>query len=195
MSTNNGLGDLMEAYLDGDVRAYRRLDARLRPRLTSTVRRIVGGTDVADDLVQAALIRAHRARGRFAPPGGDPDAAVARWYAAIARNAALDHLRARGVKSKRERQIKTAAIQWAAQKQGEDTEALALETEARVLRKEELANAIAALPAPSRSVIEGRLRGETMSEISKRLGLHHGTVRVRAHRAYKALAAAANMAA
>ena len=195
MSKARGLADLMQAYLGGDEVAYRRLDARLRPSLIRAVRRIVGRSDIAEDLVQAALIRAHRARGRFDPPPGDPDAAVTRWYFAIARNAALDFLRAQGAQAKRDNHLRIAATQWAVHKQAEHPEALALQIEEQLRLESILDRAIGALPSASRGIIEGRLRGETLRAISERMGIHHGTARVRAHRAYKALATAANMAA
>jgi RNA polymerase sigma-70 factor (ECF subfamily) len=50
-------------------------------------------------------------------------------------------------------------------------------------------DAIARLPAGQREVVElHKLRGMSMAEVAERLRLREGAVRVRAHRAYKALA-------
>jgi RNA polymerase sigma-70 factor (ECF subfamily) len=49
--------------------------------------------------------------------------------------------------------------------------------------------AIAQLPATQREVVEmHKLRGMSMADIATRLQVREGAVRVRAHRAYKALA-------
>src|SRR5690606_27201146 len=50
----------------------------------------------ADDLVQATWLKAHLARTRFHVQGSSPDGAVQAWYFTIARNLAIDHLRAQG---------------------------------------------------------------------------------------------------
>jgi RNA polymerase sigma factor (sigma-70 family) len=50
--------------------------------------------------------------------------------------------------------------------------------------------ALAALPAGQREVVElHKLQGMSMAEVAERLAIREGAVRVRAHRAYKALAA------
>jgi RNA polymerase sigma-70 factor (ECF subfamily) len=61
------------------------------------------------------------------------------------------------------------------------------DTAAEITRR--VHEALAQLPAAQREVVElHKLAGLSMAEISERLQIREGAVRVRAHRAYKALA-------
>jgi RNA polymerase sigma-70 factor (ECF subfamily) len=184
---DRGLGRLMRGYVDGDRRAFTRLFDRLSPRLHAFLGRLVREDAAVDDLVQVTMLKAHLARERFAPTG-DPDGAVTAWYLAIARNVALDHLRQR---SRTERRTDTGAaervdaipdrdptVEQVAERDDEEAEIVARVREA-----------IAALPESQREVVElHKLRGMSMADVAARLQLREGAVRVRAHRAYKALA-------
>ena len=70
---------LMEAYVDGDERAFGQLHVALEPRLRARLSRLVRDAAVVDDLVQLTFLRAHAARDRFAaghggfPLVGTPD--------------------------------------------------------------------------------------------------------------------------
>jgi RNA polymerase sigma-70 factor (ECF subfamily) len=87
--------ELVQAYLDdGDQRAFSQLLARHQERIFGYLVGMVKDRDVANDLFQETLYRAiqamHRRRGSYESQG--------RWLAwtmRIARNAALDWLRAR----------------------------------------------------------------------------------------------------
>lgn len=185
-----GLHELMERYVDGDPSAFSRLHGRLRPRLRGLVRKLVQEEAAVDDLVQLTLLKAHLARDRFALQGGDPDGAVQAWYFAIGRNVAMDFLRER-YRGQR-RQADPAAPRDAVEQLPDgalDPEALGerLEHEAEIVAR--VREAIAQLPAGQREVVElHKLRGMSMAEVAKRLQVREGAVRVRAHRAYKALA-------
>lgn len=181
-----GLAELMERYLDGDKRAFARLHARLAPRLKRFLLERCHDEGASDDLLQLTLLKAHLARDRFAPQGGDPDGAVQGWYFAIARNVAMDHLR------ERYRAANRRAGDDATKDLADDAptaEALgeAVEGEREIVQQ--VREAIDALPAGQREVVElHKLRGMTMAEIAERLQVREGAVRVRAHRAYRALA-------
>jgi RNA polymerase sigma-70 factor (ECF subfamily) len=186
-----GLHDLMERYVDGDPLAFSRLHARLVPRLRGFLLKLVRDEAAVDDLVQLTLLKAHLARDRFAVPGGDPDGAVQAWYLAIGRNAAMDLLR------ERHRGQRRAATDGPSQ--GDAVDELpgpTLDPEQlgqRVEHEAEIAarvrEAIARLPPGQRDVVElHKLHGMSMAEIAARLAVREGAVRVRAHRAYKALA-------
>ncbi len=183
------LAVLMDAYLDGDERAFGQLHAALSPRLRGLLFKFVRDPATVEDLFQATLLKAHLARDGFCVRGVNPDAAVSAWYATIARNLALDHLRAQA----RDRRVHPhdrdhdpmadvpadlpSVEEWQIDR---DT---ASEITARVQ------TAVAALPASQREIVElHKLAGLSMAEIATRLNLREGTVRVRAHRAYKALA-------
>lgn len=180
----------MERYVDGDRRAFEELHAALTGRLRGFLLKLVHDEAACDDLLQLTLLKAHLARDRFKVPGGDPDGAVQAWYFAIARNVAMDFLRDRHRSKTREASSRDDVDPVGvlpdpsptAQEHGE-----AVEAEAIIV--EEVRAAIAQLPPKQREVVElHKLRGMSMADIASRLQVREGAIRVRAHRAYKALA-------
>ena len=188
-----GLSTLMERYLDGDQRAFSQLYHRLSPMVRAQVRSKISNRATAEDLVQATFLKAHGARGRYAAPeGSSPDRAVAVWYSTIARNATIDHLR----KLYRERAVRVEASSEsqlnmieASRDPAPDSESVAIERERQQSIATRIRRALAGLPASQREVVTmHKLEGKSMAEISEQLGVREGTLRVRAHRGYKALA-------
>jgi RNA polymerase sigma-70 factor (ECF subfamily) len=179
----------MERYVDGDRRAFELLHTALSGRLRGFLLKLVHDEAACDDLLQLTLLKAHLARDRFRVPGGDPDGAVQAWYFAIARNVAMDFLRDRHRTKKRSASGDDADPVGTlpdpsptAQEHGESVEA-----EQQIV--EEVRAAIAQLPPKQREVVElHKLRGMSMADIASRLQVREGAIRVRAHRAYKALA-------
>lgn len=190
---DQGLGALMRRYVDGDEQAFRDLHRRLEPRVRIWVGRKIREPEAARDIVQAVFIKAHLARERFVvADDADADRAVTVWYSAIARNAAIDAVR----KIYRRR---AHATQVGHEVTGElfervasdepDAEARISQAEGRAATRELVRDAVAQLPATQREVLElHKFQGLSMREISTRLSVREGTLRVRAHRAYKALA-------
>src|SRR3954451_3020679 len=82
--------DLVAAVRDGDDRAFEELFRRYHQRVTGYVARMVGCREHAEEITQEAFISALR-RLR------ETDQAIAfkAWIYGIARNGAIDHLRAR----------------------------------------------------------------------------------------------------
>jgi RNA polymerase sigma-70 factor, ECF subfamily len=190
MTATRGLAALMDRYLDGDGRAFVQLHALLTPRLRGLLTKLVRDVATAEDLLQATLLKAHLARDGFVLRGVDPDASVQAWYATIARNLALDHLRAQ-VRERRRRDDGTP----------DDDPIAALPTDLPSLEEwqvdrdtaaeiaQRVHTALDKLPAAQREIVElHKLVGLSMAEIATRLQIREGAVRVRAHRAYKALA-------
>lgn len=182
---------LMEAYVDGDERAFHHLHAALEPRLRARLGRLVRDAAVVDDLVQLTFLRAHAARDRFASLPERADRAVEGWYLAIARNVALDHLRHN---YRRDRRHETLIAKGdvagmgvpEAEPNAEELQ-LSLESDDQLSRR--VRAAIEQLPPGQREVVKlHKLRGMSMADIAQRLGVRPGALRVRAHRAYKALA-------
>ncbi len=181
---------LMERYVDGDPSAFSSLHTRLHPRLRGFLMKLVRDETAVDDLVQLTLLKAHLARERFALQGGDPDGAVQGWYFAISRNVAMDFLRDK-YRGERRRAggdedgdpvAELADAELNAEQLGEQ-----VERDAEIV--ERVREAIARLPPGQREVVElHKLRGMSMAKIAERLAVREGAVRVRAHRAYKALA-------
>ena len=192
-----GLHAMMDRYIDGDARAFTQLHAMMAPRLRGFLLRTVHDESIVDDLVQLTLLKAHIARDRFSLQGGDPDGAVQGWYFAICRNVAMDFLRTRYRGAKRLPPQGTAA--GGSTPAGDAIAELADESpnidELREATEEDEAivtrvrAAIARLPDSQREVVElHKLQGMSMAQISERLAVREGALRVRAHRAYKALA-------
>ena len=178
----------MERYIDGDKLAFARLHARLAPRLRGFLVKLTRDDAASDDLLQLTLLKAHLARERFAPAGGDPDGAVQGWYFAIARNVAMDHLRTRYRAGENQDDASESALSEVSDDAASPEEARASAQNEQAI-VEQVREAIAALPAGQREVVElHKLRGMSMAEVAARLQVREGAVRVRAHRAYRALA-------
>ncbi|PRQ06602.1 RNA polymerase sigma factor [Enhygromyxa salina] len=187
-----GLSTLMDSYLDGDQQAFTQLYQRLSPAVRAQIRSKISNPATAEDLLQTAFMKAHGARERFAAPAGaNPDRAVAVWYSTIARNATIDHLR----KIYRERAVKldtagddTSDLLDSLRDPSLDIEAVAVEQERQLGIAARIRQALAGLPATQREVVTlHKIEGKSMAEISTELGVREGTLRVRAHRGYKAL--------
>ncbi len=178
-----GLYALMDRYIDGDKAAFAALHAALDPRLRSFLRRIVRDSAAADDLVQATWLRAHLARERFEARGPRVDGAVVAWFYTIARNLALDHVRARA------RARVQAGVRDDVADEMPTVEEERVGSEEAYALKTRLHAALARLPEGQREIVEmHKLRGMTMAEVAAELRIREGTARVRAHRAYVALA-------
>ncbi|WP_205698500.1 RNA polymerase sigma factor [Conexibacter sp. SYSU D00693] len=85
---------LVAAFRGGDEAAFEQLDARYRPQLTRFAGKVLrqAGPDLAEDVVQEALWRAHRALRR-----DDRPMQLRPWLYRLVRNCCLDELgRVRG---------------------------------------------------------------------------------------------------
>ena len=186
-----GLHGLMERYVDGDQEAFVGLHQRLEPRVRSRLGRMLRDEALVEDLVQQTFMRAHQARTRYAPGEGPADKGVEGWYLAIARNVALDYLRHTYRRDRRHAKLiargEVEGMGAPAERPNPEDARIAEESaneRARMVR-----TAIDRLPATQREVVQlHKLRGLSMAEIGDRLGVRPGALRVRAHRAYKALA-------
>lgn len=190
-STNTGLHTLMDRYIDGDERAFAALHTQLLPRIRARVARMIRDPALIEDLTQQAFLRAHQARHRFESAGGSADRAVEAWYLAIARNAALDYLRQQ---YRRDRRHETLAARGQVEGMGvpealPTPEELEAERERSDVTRKRVQAAIEQLPPGQAEVVRlHKLSGLSMAEISERLRVRPGALRVRAHRAYRALA-------
>lgn len=177
------LDGAIDRYARGDDAAFHELYRRGAPRVRGFLLRLSGDRSLADDLVQEAFLRVHRARGSF-----EPGAAALPWIFAIARNAFLDHTR--------QAHVRRAA--------GDSKEATAALTEREapldtkgdeaLVAREMLAvvgATLARLPERQREAfVLIRFEGMSVSEAAQVLGATQGAVKIRAFRAYEALRAA-----
>lgn len=176
--------DLLIRARGGDRAAAATFVERSAPAVRRLARAIVGTDAAADDVVQESFARALKAVDSF-----DPDRGPARtWLYAIARHAAFELLRDR-----RERAVGDAhdleplmalgiAAGW-----GSSPEQALL----RASRREDLARALATLPAADREVIVLRdLDGLSGEEVAALVGLELRAMKSRLHRARLRLLAA-----
>ena len=79
---------LMEAFLDGDARAFERLYRQLAPRVMGALVHMCDDARLAEDLTQTVFLKLYRSRGAY-----QRGMSVMPWVFAIARNTFLDHRR------------------------------------------------------------------------------------------------------
>ena len=176
------LGDsaVVQAFLDGDQRAFGELVRRYDNRLVNFVYRTVGDRERAQDLVQETFVRVYRHLERF-----DQTKKFSTWIYTIASNLAKNELRNRS---------RNPLVLFQAIKQNWDADHRPLEWEdtqykpddlyrKRFLR-EKVEEAVAQLPEHHRIVFVLReLEGKTYEEISDITGVNLGTVKSRLNRA------------
>ena len=153
----------------GDRDAYRALLEEIGPVVLGWLRRWLTDPEDLADVYQDTLVHLHRARHTY-----DPGRPFEPWLFAIARNAAADH----GRRQRRERAWETVV---------DDLPDVAMEGGAF---EPALAEALRALPRPQREAFTMlKLEGLSVGAAAARAGISPGALKVRAHRAYKALKA------
>ena len=169
----------MRAALAGDDAAYRRLLTDLTPYLRVLCRGTCARAGLAaadaEDAVQETLLAIHLKRQTW-----DPAQALTPWISVIARNKIIDAARRRG------RRAETDIADF------EDFLAAPPETE-NFEREQEKADALrllGQLSGKQREAIEAvSIRGDSLRDAAKKLGVSEGALRVSVHRGLKALAA------
>jgi len=144
-----------------------------RGALTAYVRRLMRGDEqLAEDIVQEALLRAWRHADRVPAESFRP------WLFVTARHLVIDAYRAR----------KSRPVEVGADLLGDVSDAVANDELDRALDAVLLTDALSALTAKHRSVlIDCYYRGHTAAQIAAARGLPVGTVRSRIHYALRAL--------
>ncbi|WP_327683932.1 RNA polymerase sigma factor [Kitasatospora sp. NBC_00458] len=171
----------VRAAQDGDEEAYRLLFRSVQPGLLRYLRVLVGGrpegVQDAEDIASEAWLQIARDLRSFS---GDGDA-FRGWAATIARNRALDHLRAR-----RRRPVADLPFEYLAElAAGDDTAGAALTS---VGTSDALA-LISRLPPDQAEAVLLRVVMELDAESAARvLGKRSGSVRMAAHRGLRRLA-------
>jgi RNA polymerase sigma-70 factor, ECF subfamily len=170
----------MARYATGDDAAFAAVYAAVGPRLSRYLGRRVTDRALVQDLVQETLLRLHRARARFVP--GSP---VMPWVLAIARRQLVDAHRAR----RQEMPVDEAAPPRAhrnptvGDRPASGEEIVAAKQVAGCLN-----DAFDRLSPPQRAAFElVKGRGLTLVEAARELGTSVTGVKLRTHRAYRAL--------
>ena len=161
------LTPIIAAVASGDQVAFAALYDRLSPTVYGVVRRVLRDPSQAEEVTQEVFVEIWRQAARFDGERGS----VATWAVTIAHRRAVD--RVRSEQAHRDRQLRSAAVDPAAESTPEDT---ALDSEDRRRAKA----AMAALSAPQREVLElAFYEGLTHVQIADRLDVALGTVKTR----------------
>ena len=178
-------GHLIQAHLEGDDRAFTRLDSLYRPRLLNFVQRMVRDRDRAEELVQETFLRVYRHGHRY-----DPSRKFSTWIYTIAGNLARNDIR-------RQRRSPVVRIETDDRLSGgvsfvelaEDTAARPDEAVVSRSMMELVERTVARLSPIHRQVFVMReLEDKTYEEIAEAVGCDLGTVKSRLNRARRAFA-------
>lgn len=156
--------DLIARVALGDRQAFDRLYARTSPKLFGVAVRILNDRAEAEDALQEIYVRVWQAADRYRPGRAGPMS----WLIAIARNRAIDRLRAR--------KPATGPIEAAGEIRDPEPG-----PEARVAASSERARIVACLEqlgAPQAAAVRGAyLEGHSYIELATRLDIPLNTVR------------------
>ena len=157
----------MERAQRGDRDAYGALLMDLTPSIASFLFERIVDPHEREDVVQDTLVALHRARHTY-----DPSRPFDPWLFSIARHVMVDHFRRRGVRTARE-----VLVDVLPERAGDgNSDGAGLE------------EALARLPAAQREAFEMlKLEGLSVAAAAARAGTTTSALKVRAHRAYKAL--------
>lgn len=166
----------MVAAQAGDRRAYERLLADSIALIHVAARRAGVAPDHVDDVVQETLLTVHRVRHTF-----DPTRTYDAWLVAIAQRRAIDALRRRGRRDRRE-----VHDEFALERHPDSDDASAATESAQRARRLRLA--IAELPPGQREAVEQLgLCEHSLREVAESTGRRTGALKVNLHRALKTL--------
>jgi RNA polymerase sigma-70 factor, ECF subfamily len=158
----------MKRLQDGDAESCRALLDDIGPMLTTILRRLVVNPNELEDVYQEMLLAFFQARHTY-----EPSRPLEPWLFAIARNVAADHARRYWTRASVEQPTDNIP------ERGQETE---LRTNL------DLADALSRLPEQQREAFSLlKLEGLSAEQAAERAGTSVGALRVRAHRAYKAL--------
>ena len=169
---------LMLAFRAGDAAAFDALFRRWASPLLRYLARMLRDDAAAEDLVQEAFLRVHRARDRYTP-----EARFSTWLYRIATNLALNELRRPRQRARHERADALA---------GHELVAPAVEAEGAYDARRRAArtlDALAALPEKQRAALcLASLEGLSYAEVAEALEVSEAAVKALVHRARSALA-------
>jgi RNA polymerase sigma-70 factor (ECF subfamily) len=159
----------MECAQRGDREAYRALLTDIASPLLRFLRRRIADPHEVEDVYQDTLMALHRARHTY-----DPSRPFEPWLFAIARHVTVDHFRYRMVHTSHE-----ILVEELPEPVGDADPA-----------QPRLAEALDRLPQAQREAFEMlQLEGLSVAAAAARVGITTGALKVRAHRAYRALRA------
>jgi len=162
---------LMGRVAAGDREAFSRLFDRHSPIMLGLLARILGSRSEAEEVLQEVFLQVWRQAGRYEPSRSTPRG----WMLVMARSRALDSVRSREARQRREIEVSNEGLPPATAPLG--TAGL----EARE-RNQQVSSALGLLPLEQRRCIElAFFEGLTQSQIAHRLDAPLGTVKSRIH--------------
>ena len=160
----------MARYQEGDFAAATVLIDRISPQLYRFFVGQFASRPDADDLLQETWLRIHRVRHTYRP--GEP---VIPWFYAIARHVRVDHYRKTVRTRAREQRL-------------EGISELAATAPMETGKGDDLQALLAPLPESQREVIEMlKVAGMSLEEVARATSTSVGSVKQKAHRAYRRL--------
>jgi RNA polymerase sigma-70 factor (ECF subfamily) len=169
MHPDETLERLMARYQAGDFAAASALIDSISPQLRRFFVVQIASRADADDLLQETWLRIHSVRHTYR--AGEP---VLPWFYAIARHVRVDHYRKAMRTRMREQELNESSTGG---------------TRAEEFAQEDAVGALLApLPASQREVIEMlKVAGMSLEEVARATSSSVGSVKQKAHRAYKTL--------
>jgi RNA polymerase sigma-70 factor (ECF subfamily) len=170
MPADSNLDTLMARYQLGDFDAATALIETASPQLHRFFLAQLYSRTEADDLLQETWLRIHRVRHTYRP--GEP---MLPWAYAIARRVRVDHFRKTARTTARHEDV-------------EDMSTIAGPTLVDANRSDGLAAMLALLSDGEREVVEMlKVAGLSLEEVARATSCTVGSVKQKAHRAYKKL--------
>jgi RNA polymerase sigma-70 factor, ECF subfamily len=170
MPADSNLEILMAHYQEGDFDAAAALINQLSPQLHRFFLAQLASRTDADDLLQETWLRIHKVRHTYRP--SEP---VLPWFYAIARRVRVDHYRKFSRTTTRQQAL-------------EEMSRIAAPVSAESGRVDDLAALLAPLSEGEREVIEMlKVEGMSLEEAARATSSTVGSVKQKAHRAYKKL--------
>lgn len=168
----------MEAFLDGDARAFDAMFRALSPKVMNLLRYMSGDARLAEDLTQVTFLKVFRARDTWRR-----GSAVEPWVFAIARRSFLDHRRA--VKSNPVHTTADGDLPEAPPPPVEGDEGF---DRLGDTQRDQLLRGLSRLPDNQReALLLLKVQGLSTAEAAAVAGTTQGALKVRAHRAYESL--------
>jgi RNA polymerase sigma-70 factor (ECF subfamily) len=162
---------LMGRIAAGDREAFAWMFDRHSAVVLGLLVRILGSRSEAEEVLQEVFLQVWRQAGRYEPGRATPRG----WILVLARSRALDSVRSREARHRREIEVST---------DGPPRESPPLGTEGleEKERQEQVSSALGLLPPEQRRCIElAFFEGLTQSQIASRLDAPLGTVKSRIH--------------
>jgi RNA polymerase sigma-70 factor, ECF subfamily len=173
MRSGADLQRVLSEVAKGDREAFRALYDATAPKLFGVVLRIIGNRAEAEEVLQEAYVQVWRKADLYRPEAGQPMA----WLAAIARNRALDRIRAGRIDRARSDYDESILERIAAPEFSPST-------------RQSLRQCLGALEEDARRcVILAYCSGYSREELAEQFGRPVGTIKTLLHRTVKALRA------